>query len=262
MRIIYLFFIIGLFCCSKDAFGQKKLKRELSVFAMPMFGSRFMTIKGTPEDYNGNSGEYKDSIQQADFPKLALGGGVGLSFYRDVYTRLEVGLRYSDQGFTRGKYDLGFGQMIHPEIGPVKDLSQTGSPKDVHFVYRYQYLHIPVMYHFAPYSVKKFGSFDFYMSAGVSANILLNHTVKAKYQGWTAYGKEEQNITNHDYKPAPANINLHFGFRLHYNIDDRTELLLSPALGMGILNANDGNERPRLIDLSIPIGFTYRLSEN
>jgi len=132
----------------------------------------------------------------------------------------------------------------------------------VHFYYRFQYLQIPIMYHFAPYAVKQSNKFDFYMTTGISANILMNHTVKAKYQGWTAYGKEKENISKHKYDPAPANLNLHFGFRLHYNVDSRTEVLISPALGMSVLNANNGNERYRLWDLSVPIGFVYKLGKD
>jgi len=247
---------------AQEVFAQNKLKREISVFAMPMVASRFLTVKSVPDGYQGSSANFEDSLSTADFPKLALGGGVGLSFYKDVYSRFEIGLRYSDQGFIREKADLGFGELIHEEIGPVKDLSQTGSPKDVHFYYRFQYLQIPIMYHFAPYAVKQSNKFDFYMTTGISANILMNHTVKAKYQGWTAYGKEKENISKHKYDPAPANLNLHFGFRLHYNVDSRTEVLISPALGMSVLNANNGNERYRLWDLSVPIGFVYKLGKD
>ena len=245
----------------QDVFAQKKLKKEIGVYAMPMVAYRFLTVKKVPDNYSGSSSELKDSLIDADFPKLSLGAGVSINFYKDIYSRFEVGLRYSDQGFVRAKRDLGFGQEIHPEIGPIKDLSQTGSPKDVHFYYRFQYLQIPLMYHFAPYSVKKSDKFDFYISGGVSANILLNHTVKAKYQGWTAYGKKRENITKHEYDPSPANLNLHFGFRLHYSMDSKTDVLLSPALGLGILNANNGNESYRLWDLSIPIGFVYRFGK-
>lgn len=259
-RIHLAIFILATFVV-QDVFAQKKMKKELGVYMMPMVASKFLTVKGVPSGYPGNTATLKDSLSSGDFPKLALGAGVSLNFYKDRYSRFEVGLRYSDQGFVRAKKNLGFGQMIHPEIGPVKDLSQTGWPKDVHFYYRFQYLQIPLLYHFAPYSVKKSNKFDFYLTAGISANILLNHTVKAKYQGWTAYGKEKQNITKHLYDPSPANMNLHFGFRLHYSMDSRTDVLLSPALGLGILNANNGNERYRLWDLSVPVGFVYRFGK-
>ena len=261
MKKAHLGILIIVTLMAHDVFAQKKLKKEIGVYMMPMMASRFLKVKEVPSGYTGTMAEFKDSLSTADFPKLALGGGISLNYYRDIYSRFEVGLRYSDQGFIRSKKNLGFGQEIHPEIGPVKDLSQTGSPKDVHFYYRFQYLQIPLTYHFAPYAVKKSDKFDFYLSAGISANILLNHTVKAKYQGWTAYGKERQNITKHEYDPTPANFNLHFGFRLHYSMDSKTDILLSPALGLGILNANNGNERYRLWDLSVPIGFVYRIGK-
>lgn len=260
MRRIQLMIICILLCSSSiDLNAQSKLKREVSGFAMPMVGGRMLTTNGVPPSYNGTQGEFDDSLKSADMLKLSLGGGIGLSFFKDDFSRFEIGIRYSDQGFIRVKKGLTFGQVIHPEIGVVKDLSSTGNSKDVHFVYRYQYLQFPLLYHFAPYSVKKYDEIDFFITTGISINVLFNHTVKAKLQGWTAFGEEVFNIEKHDYNQSAANANVHLGFRLHYKMDGKTSLLFNPTASMGILQANDGIEKHRLFNISIPIGFVYSL---
>jgi hypothetical protein len=244
---------------NSEVHAQNKLKREVSGFAMPMIGGRILTTDGVPENYTGTEAEFNDSLSSADMLKISLGGGVGISYYKDEFSRLELGIRYSDQGFTRVKKGLAFGDLIHPEIGVVKDLSSTGNSKDVHFVYRYQYLQFPIMYHFAPYKVKKYAELDFFFTTGISVNVLFQHTVRAKLQGWTAFGDEVFDIERHEYDPSIANANIHFGFRLHYQMDGKTSLLFNPTASMGILQANDGIDRHRLFDISIPIGFVYTL---
>ncbi len=247
-KCLPLFFCLMVFHLS---FSQQ-LKKSLTVFANPMLSNRFITFKDNVTQ------QFKDSINKADINRKSLSAGCYLNFDINKYSKFSVGIHFLNIGFTRKKSNLKFLDTIHPEIGIVADISQIGD-KYVLFNYRYQHISLPFLYH-TQFRIKKFKSSKIYYSVGGSLSYLLNHDIKAKLYGFSAYGKKEFILENAKEEPSRINLNVQTGIRFENMIyPNKTWIFVQPTVYFPLLTANYGQERHHLYAYGLEIGLHYLL---
>ncbi len=245
-------FLVGFTTCFNAVFAQNN-KGLWQFNITPTIGNRAITYKEKV------SPQFKDSIKKADGWRTSIGGGIGYNLITSKKTRLYFGLQYQNIGFTRTKKNLKFRDTIHPEIGRVNDLSQTGEIY-VDFNYRYHYLAIPFLYSYQFYG-KKDKSTTLHWLVGGSIAGLLKHDVRAVLHGFSAYGKKVFILKNEGEQAALLNANIHLGLRLENEVYKNTWLFAQPIAYLPILNANYGKERHHLFSLGIEVGIAFKIEE-
>ena len=227
----------------------------LSFSVEPGVGNRGMNFKSKV------SSAYKDSINKADIWRQSLSASAMLSYSTSRYSRIFTGVQFLNFGFTRMRYNLKFMDTIHPDIGIVNDLSQTGS-NDVAYVYRYQYLAFPFMFA-SKLKVKKLKSSTLHFMMGGSLCVLLNHDIKTKLIGFSAKGEKQFKLKDKENEAGLFNANIQFGLRLENPIINKnTFIFVQPELYLPILKANYSDEKAQLYHFGLQIGMMYLLEKD
>jgi len=245
-------FLLAFLSCSVYA---QLSNPALSFSVEPGVGNRGMNFKSKV------SSVYKDSINKADIWRQSLSASAMLSYSTSRYSRIFTGVQFLNFGFTRMRYNLKFMDTIHPDIGIVNDLSQTGS-NDVAYVYRYQYLAFPFMFA-SKLKVKKLKSSTLHFMMGGSLCVLLNHDIKTKLIGFSAKGEKQFKLKDKENEAGLFNANIQFGLRLENPIINKnTFIFVQPELYLPILKANYSDEKAQLYHFGLQIGMMYLLEKD
>lgn len=224
----------------------------ISISLQPTLGSRFITYKGNFTQ------DFKDSLNKADRFRDAIGASILVSFQISKTRRMYTGLQFHNFGFTRRKEDIKFKDTIHPEIGIMNDLSQTGGAY-ADFNYQYMYLSLPLIFS-NQISGKKLVDTKIHFTYGGSASVLIKHQIRAVLRGFSTRGAEKVHpLENKGSDPDRININAHFGMRVENKLFSKsTWVFVQPELLIPFLNANGGSQRHRLWALGLQIGIFYQ----
>ena len=243
-----------LFFTSLQAYAQ--LTDPIVSFSLePTLGYRIMGFKSKALP------PFKDSINKADKWRDAISGSFTLSYSTSRYSRIYFGLQFLNFGFTRERKNLKFKDTIHPEIGIVNDLSQTGS-NDVEYNYRYQYLGFPVLFS-SKLNIRKMKTSKLYFMFGGSLCVLINHDIHTRLIGFSARGKKVFNLNGDEDKPTLFNANLQMGMRLENPIlDKNTFIFVQPNLYLPILAANRSDMKAQLYAFSVQVGIALKLEKD
>ena len=240
--------------CLTSAYAQLS-NPALSFSVEPGVGNRGMNFKSKVPS------AYKDSINKADIWRESLSASAMLSYSTSRYSRIFTGIQFLNFGFTRMRYNLKFKDTIHPDIGIVNDLSQTGS-NDVAYVYRYQYLAFPFMFA-SKLKVKKLKASTLHFMMGGSLCVLLNHDIKTKLIGFSAKGEKQFRLKDKDNQAGLFNANIQFGLRLENPvINKNTFIFVQPELYLPILKANYSDQKAQLYHFGLQIGMMYLLEKD
>lgn len=238
-------------------FMSKQLKAQLkdpawSIAVQPTYGNRFMVYKGNFSD------RYKDSVGKADRGRDAIGAVFTVSFKTAKRQRLYTGLQFHNFGFTRKKDNLRFLDTIHPGIGIVNDLSQTGGAY-VDFNYRYMYLSLPVLFSWQ-LSGKKLTNTSIHLIYGLSVSALVHHDIRAVLHGFSTRGGQKiYPLNNSNGEPERINAIFQGGFRIENLLYGKeTMVFIQPELIVPVMNANRSSERHRLWALGLQVGICYK----
>lgn len=249
MKKIVVFSSLFFFCCLVS--NAQKLKGNWYLSVMPTFGNTITAYK------NNVSDNYKDSLNKLDRWRPAIGASLLFGFEMRNKDFLQIGLQYHNFGFTRKREDYRFKDTLHPSIGIMNDLSQTGA-NYINFNYRYQYLSIPFLYS-KHLKAKQFKSSSFHWTIGGSLSGLINHDIRAVLHGFSAYGKKVFIIDNEADNPSFFNINFQTGFRLENLLDNkRTYIFVQPTLYIPAFSANYSKERHHLYSLALEVGIVIK----
>ena len=221
----------------------------------PTLGNRIISYKENVTQ------QFKDSIKKGDTWRKSISAGIGYNLILSKKTRLIIGLQYQNFGFKRVKENLKFRDTIHPEIGRINDLSQTGS-NYVDFNYRYHYLAIPALLNYQFHANKTKTTTINWLIGGSIAG-LLKHDVRAVLRGFSAYGEKVFILKNSNEQAALLNVNLQTGLRLENLIYAKnTWIFVQPMLYVPILTANYGKERHHLFSIGVEIGLAFKIDKD
>jgi uncharacterized membrane protein len=234
-----------------SAQSQSSLLLNYSLSIEPTIGNRLISYKGNyPQSF-------KDSIKKADRSRDAISMAFMVSTKFKSKNRFYIGLQFQNFGFTRKKDNLRFLDTIHPEIGIMNDLSQTGGAY-VDFNYRYNYLAIPLLFSKQISSKKKTSTIVHFIYGG-SLSALIKHDIRAVLHGFSTRGNQKvYTFKNPAENVDRINVNLQAGLRIETMLYNKsTWVFVQPEIFIPTLNANSSNERHRLWALGLQVGVYY-----
>ena len=244
---------IILLTCLLAAYSSRAQFKDpsFSFGVVPTLGNRLITYRTSV------SKAYKDSINKADRWRDAIGASCMFGFRTNMNNRIFVGLQFHNFGFTRKRENLRFMDTIHPGIGIMNDLSQTG-PNYVAFNHRYMYVSIPFMVS-TRISGKKMKSSTLDFVFGGSLSGLVKHDIRAQLHGFSAYGEKIFILDDKEAEAGLLNGNLHVGFRLENPVYGKhTFVYVQPTAFLPVLPANYSKQRNNLFALGVEVGVMYR----
>jgi len=193
--------------------------------------------------------------------RYSIGLSAAMSFTSSRNTGIRFGLEYMDAGFRRVREDLRFLDTIHPNIGIVRDLSQTGGAY-AEFNYSYKYMQIPFLFT-KNLELRSLIESKLHFFAGGSISVLLKHQMITKLRGFSTREGKDFKWEGVENEPQRFNFNLHTGFRLENPVYGKnTFIYLQPGLYFPILNANRSYEKAHLYAFSLQLGVMVRLDKD
>jgi len=251
-KLFYFFIALtALVLITPSTDAQSTLLLNYSVSIEPTVGNRLISYKGNyPQSF-------KDSIQKVDRSRDAISMAFMVSTKFKSRNRFYIGLQFQNFGFTRKKDNLRFLDTIHPEIGIMNDLSQTGGAY-VDFNYRYAYLAIPILFSQQISSKKKLNT-TVHLIYGGSISALMKHDIRAVLHGFSTRGNQKvYTFKNPSENVDRINVNLHAGLRIENMLYNKsTWVFVQPEIFVPTLNANSSNERHHLWAIGLQVGVYY-----
>ena len=203
-----------------------------------------------------------DSLNKTDKIKLFPTAGVQFLFEKNSGKEFMIGIGYSEMGFKRERLDYQFLDTVHPDLGPIYDLSQAAQ-KNAYFTYRYNYLEVPIGMNlqFTPRQYNHI--FTGWFNVAVIPQLLLKEHMTIFLQGFSMKGKTDYDFKNTGFNAAKFNASLQSGGRFDFAINKRTWVTADALFRMHLLSTASNNiEKFRLWNFSVNLGIRYEISRN
>jgi len=214
------------------AFAQSRSKWTLGASINPTFCASINTtssnsvVSGTNQSYS----TYNDSISGKETYRFnIICPTLWFNYSLNMKWDIQTGLGYLDVGFQRLQSDIKFGDYLYPGVGSGRLLEKTNASRNVAYDYRYQYLHIPVLFN---YHIGRSGDykFNFSLTGGMALDVLLKHKMTANLD-FTMDGQNKYNIDSTGYAGRILALNIILGGRIDYKIDKTLTLMVQPIIG-------------------------------
>ena len=230
-------------------------QQAFSLYIQPSFNNTFTQFKS-----NVFSVAYKDSILLHTKGRTGLNTAINWSFQMRPKLRLQTGLVFQNMGFSVIKDHLRFLDTIHPKIGIMSDLSQTG-PSYVDFKYRYFQLAMPVQFVQSIYNKKNTQLSWVY---GGAVAIMYQHSIKAVLHGFSGRGNQKVYVFSNEAEFATrVNVQVETGLRVSSDLDNNgLQIYAQPHLCIPLFNANTSSVRHHLYQLGLQIGLIYPINKD
>jgi hypothetical protein len=207
--------------------------------------------------------EYIDSVHAFETYKRNLGFTLMGSYNLSNNLQLQAGIGYSEVGFVREQNDIQFADSIFPGIGSglVEENSSTGTEKSIQYRFRYQYLQIPIQANYLINRSKDY-MWNNYLIAGVAANVLLQHEIKAKLYEFAVEGENVHYIDSTGYDPKPFTLNAFLGARFEYKIDKEWSAYAQPMFSIFPFSISNAPLQNRIWGAQLNIGVQYAITKD
>jgi hypothetical protein len=232
--ILFLLLPVTSFCHEGDSVRADKF--QFGIIYSPEYCYR--TLKTNAE--NNWLKEAADDLETAKF-----GYSTGISFGCKLSNKLmfEAEVLYADKGSKTKKNTFE------------NNVSIAASEKIPHksiLIYHYQYIDVPLKLNY--YFVNK--KIDFFVSAGVSVNIFLNHQneMLIEYKD----GSSKKFNSNSTAGVDKINLAALVGFGINYDFSDRCILKLEPVFNHSLTPLANSPVKNYFYSLGINMGIAYR----
>ncbi len=255
------FFALLFLLFSVTAFSQSKSKWSLGFSLSPTFCATVNTtsssdkVNGTNQAYTA----YNDSINGKETYRFnLLCPTFWFNYSLDQKWSLQTGLGYMDVGFQHLQNDIKLNDALYPGIGSGKLLELTNTSRNIKYDYRYQYLHVPVLFN---YHVGKSGDykFNYTLTGGIALDILLKHQMSANLD-FDLDGKNQYNFDSTGYGSRVVALNIILGGRVDYKIDKTLTLMVQPVIGFYPFSVSSGPISVYPYYFSLNTGLVYEFA--
>lgn len=247
--------LIGLILILSDGLQAQLKDPAISFSIEPTLSNRIMTYKRSVTT------QFKDSINKMDRWRDAIGGQIMVSFSTSRTSNIFFGLQFQNFGYTRRRENLRFLDTIHPQIGVMNDLSQTGG-NYVDFNVRYQYIALPFLIS-KRIELKNMKESKLQFLFGGSISTLINHDIFAQLRGFSTQNGKEFDLSDEEAEAGRFNANLQLGLRLENPLYGKnTFVFVQPNIYLPVLKANYGFQRAQLYVFSLQLGIMMKLKED
>lgn len=193
--------------------------------------------------------------------KIGFTGGININYDVSKNLGFEIGVQYSNKGYSTKAIELTYGDAIDPRFGFTYDSLQpntitNSSPvKNIKFVDNLIYLDIPAR------AILNFGKnkIRFITSFGITTNILLEATTTtvSEYEN----GETKSTTQDQPYEYKTLGISPTFSIGAAYKISNKFKLTAEPTVRYGLLNINDAPITVNLWSIGFNVGFYYVLKK-
>lgn len=214
-------------------FAQSKTKWSLGFSVNPTICNTINTASSN--DFVGNTNvtykEYNDSANGKQSYRFNFGATAWFNYSLNQKWDLQTGIGYAEMGFQRNQTNIQFGEKLYPGVGSGKLEEKTSSVRSIDYNYRFQYLHIPVLFN---YRFRKSADYKFTFSytLGAAFDILLKHKITANLlDDFVINDVKTFSIDSTGYNARVLAFNFILGGRIDYKIDKKISIMIQPVLG-------------------------------
>lgn len=253
---LLIFFILK----SEIVFGQKNKKKEnyLDFTVGPHYGFRLIGDFDLPVPYSGNKKTFKDSLRKADGLGKTIQLGLNYVIRKKGYSQIAFGLNYVQKSFTRIRTNVNVGDVIHPQIGPVAGIIQSGAI-EIDYIFKYKYLEAHVMWYSKMNLGRKVKESSLWLYGGLAPSVLLSDKMMIKSIGFTLDGKNKHWVTNDEFRSLPINLDLKGGARLEQFIYKDFYGLVQPNFRIPMFPAFTGAQTTWIPQFGLEVGFSLKI---
>lgn len=243
---------------SLTSIAQDTLKTKGSTaFKRMMFG-----VNSSP-DYcfrtlNNNGGNAMASTvfdlrNKSEEYKIGYTAGLNACYNFSKRFGIELGVQYSNKGYTYHMSDLSFGDLIGSGTGIVYSTTTGQVPVEAKYRYNFIYLDVPAraIFHLGAKKIR------FVASVGVTTNILLKATLTSVSEYEDGNTKRETYDQEYDFKSL--NISPTISAGLDYSINNKLNLRAEPTFRYGLLAIIDAPITAYLWNAGMNITCYYAL---
>ena len=188
--------------------------------------------------------------------KIGFSAGVVASYNISGKTSFEIGLSYSDKGYSTRKTELTFGDAIDPRYGFTYTTSQPGNSPGtlaIKFYYNHIYLDVPlrVLFAFGKKKTRYIGGI------GITSAILLKSTQNLVFDD----GDGSKSVSTNDQNESFNKFNLfpEVSIGVERQVSRKVSVRIQPVFKYGILKIIDTPVSANLWSGGVNVGCYYRL---
>lgn len=255
-----VFFLCLLSILGASAQSQEKLTFSASLNPTMTYSiNTSSSTKPINENTSQTYEQFADSIRSFETFKLSMGATVWMNYLLSSKWSLQVGLGYSEVGFTRQQKNIQLGDTLFPGVGSgiLEELSNT--TKNIDYSFRYQYLTVPVLFNYYAKRSRDF-KWSYYFTSGLAINVLVKDQIKAKLDNFYVEGENMYKVDSTGYEGSPVTLNLFVGGKFEYKIDNGLSVFGQPMLTIFPLSVSKTEMKARPIGLQINCGISYNFS--
>jgi hypothetical protein len=215
----FVFIITSVLVYAQDS---TKIKKPSRLFIGVNFSPDycFRTITHTDNSYISNF--IYDTRNKIEQPKLGFTSGINVCYVFTKHLSVDLGIQYSNKG-----YQTENEALIYPTPGSV---AAYNLPTSGRFVYRYNYIDIPLKANFV-FGKKKLRLIT---GVGLTTNIFINET--NSFIGKYSNGSSFRNSGTSNYGHTRVNLSPTISCGIDYKINDKMFFRVEPTFRYGILS--------------------------
>jgi len=243
---------------SLTAFGQDTLKTKgATEFKRMMFGVNsspdycYRTLKNNGG--NAMASTVFDIRNSSEEYKIGYTAGLNACYNFSERFGIELGVQYSNKGYTYKMSDLSFGDLIGSGNGIVYSTPTGQVPVEAKYRYNFIYLDVPAraIFYLGTKKVR------FVASVGVTTNILLKATLTSVSEYEDGNTKRETYDQEYDFKSLNVSPTISAG--LDYSINNKLNLRAEPTFRYGLIEIIDAPITAYLWNAGMNITCYYAL---
>jgi hypothetical protein len=216
---VFVFIITSVFVYAQDSTKTKKASRFfIGVNFSPDYCYR--TIKHTDNSYLSDF--IYDTRNKIEQPKLGFTSGINVCYILTKHISLDLGLQYSNKGYQTKNETL-----IYPTPGSA---ATYNLPTSGRFVYRYNYIDIPLKANFV-FGKKKLRLIT---SVGLTTNIFISET--NSFIGKYSNGSSFRSSSTANYGLSRVNLSPLISCGIDYKINNKMFFRVEPTFRYSILS--------------------------
>ena len=260
MKKISLLFILSSF--QLLLFAQSKTKWSVIASINPTISSTINSSVSS-SDANQTYIQHNDSVSsKSSYRANVLIGTIWLNYSLERKWDFQFGLGYMDVGYQAQQSDIKYQTTIFSGIIAGDKLQElTNQTRNINYDYRFQYLHIPVLFN---YLLRKSGDYriNYSFTCGAAVDVLLKHQVTANLlDGFNIDGKTTFNLSQTGYDARAVAFNLIVGGRIDYKIDKQMTLMVQPVVGFYPVSVTSSPGGVYPFYLSVNTGLIFDLAK-